>query len=496
MSQTNDNRTQHRAQRPAQAQHHARRLTPEQRRRILEIRRRQRRKKQLMIAIPAAVALIAVVAVGLSFALRGRGGDGIDAAPKGQEASEAISFAEIMPDVAAEGEGTEGADAEAAPGEEAPEGEGELAPETSTKATVEPVATENPNQYNPPGGVFVFDDAYVAAARGQDTGPAIEADMSTIDPTKLDRWPDPLEGYLPVVYSAETTENVIAVTVDDCYQSANLREIVQCALDNGARLTIFPIGENLAKERIGEAGKWAWESGMEIENHSYKHLGTYHYDDEYMIHDIWEQSNVLNQVLGVNYKQHFFRPKGGDERRDQRTHAYVNQLGMTAIAMWGYSGSSNGISKICANLEPGQIYLFHTTDKDKDKLLQFIPYAVQQGYRLVTLNELFGFPDNETSDLSTAAKEAPALESFHIIPRELKKTSYMRAAAVVQKRLIELGYLKGDADGVFGETSYKATGYFQVAMGLKADGVAGTETQEALFSDDAISYSDAKKARK
>ena len=143
-----------------------------------------------------------------------------------------------------------------------------------------------------------------------------------MDPSKLDRWPKVTEGYIPLLYKANTTENVICVTVDDCFQGDNLRSIVQCALDNDAKLTIFPIGDNLNKENVASAIKWAWENGMEIENHTYNHAGMYHYDDERMTNEMWYQSVKLSQVLGVNYKQHFFRPKGGDERNDQRVHAY------------------------------------------------------------------------------------------------------------------------------------------------------------------------------
>ena len=55
-------------------------------------------------------------------------------------------------------------------------------------------------------------------------------------------------------------------------------------------------------------------------------------------------------------------------------------------------------------------------------------------------------------------------------------------ARLVQERLIELGYLKGKADGKFGKESVKALKAFQTKHDLKADGVAGAQTYEALFS--------------
>lgn len=414
-------------------------LTAEQKRRILEKRRKQKLKKRLMIIVPAVVVLLAVLIV-----LLVNVGKDIKEEKLAKEA--AILQATIE------------------------------ASKTPTPAPT-PTSTPVPEDFN-------YDEAYAAAARGEQDGPVITEDYSKVDPAKLDRWPEDKEGFIPVLYKANTSENIIAVTVDDCFQANNLRQIVQCALDNNADLTIFPIGKNLEIAEIANVVKWAYESGMEIENHTYNHAGMYHYDDERMMNELWYQNAKVSELLGVNYQMHFFRPKGGDERDDQRVHAYVNQMGYNAIAMWTQSGSTDSMDSLYRNLAPGRIYLFHTTNNDLNKLLQFIPGAIARGYRLVTLNEMFGLPDNETKDISTVG-ERPDLEPFKIAPHRLKKTSYVRAAAVVQKRLIELGWMEGEADGVYGNSSFIATGFFQMACGMKPDGVANAETQMKMFADDA-----------
>ena len=50
----------------------------------------------------------------------------------------------------------------------------------------------------------------------------------------------------------------------------------------------------------------------------------------------------------------------------------------------------------------------------------------------------------------------------------------------VQQKLINWGYLKGTADGVFGQMTHNAVVAFQKKHGLKADGIVGTETLKAL----------------
>lgn len=69
----------------------------------------------------------------------------------------------------------------------------------------------------------------------------------------------------------------------------------------------------------------------------------------------------------------------------------------------------------------------------------------------------------------------------------VRKGSSGQDARLVQERLIELGYLSGKADGIFGAVSETALEEFQSRNGLKRDGVAGASTYEVLFSYLAIS---------
>lgn len=57
----------------------------------------------------------------------------------------------------------------------------------------------------------------------------------------------------------------------------------------------------------------------------------------------------------------------------------------------------------------------------------------------------------------------------------------------LQNRLIALGYLSGTADGKYGPNTKSAVKSFQKAASLKADGIAGEETQQKLYSDSAVS---------
>ncbi len=62
----------------------------------------------------------------------------------------------------------------------------------------------------------------------------------------------------------------------------------------------------------------------------------------------------------------------------------------------------------------------------------------------------------------------------------LRKGDSSDAVKTMQQKLIQLGYLSGTADGVFGNLTYKAVKEFQKANALAADGVAGSKTIAAL----------------
>jgi hypothetical protein len=55
----------------------------------------------------------------------------------------------------------------------------------------------------------------------------------------------------------------------------------------------------------------------------------------------------------------------------------------------------------------------------------------------------------------------------------------------LQQRLIELGYLSGKADGIFGSVTQRAVIDFQKNNGLVVDGIVGPKTWALLYSDKA-----------
>lgn len=92
-------------------------------------------------------------------------------------------------------------------------------------------------------------------------------------------------------------------------------------------------------------------------------------------------------------------------------------------------------------------------------------------------------PDTLTKLYSSSARSTSSAAA--VIGVSLKVGSEGSAVRNVQTRLKSLGYYKGSADGSYGTATEEAVKAFQKANGLKADGKAGTDTLNKLYSDDA-----------
>lgn len=329
-----------------------------------------------------------------------------------------------------------------------------------------------------PAPAITFEPQATAVPTPEPTPTPVPTPEPTPEPTAE---PTPF-AYLPVVHHADIERNKIAVTVDDCYQVDNLKTIVSVAEENGAKLTLFPVGENLSKSGMADLlQRCAFKLGYEIENHTWSHSRIFRLPDEEMAAEIWKQDAALDKALGANYQAHFLRLMGGDGDTDPRIHSYLSKLGYLGIANWSVSGSDSDMKHIKAALAPGQIYLFHTTDPDTKKLQTFIPWAVSQGYELVTLNELFNLPANETSRLTDAAMPQPDadVDDGHTIT----EGEYTWVTARLQDKLRQLGYLDldGPSTGYYGEQTAKAVRAFQKANGLPETGEADLATQDRIL---------------
>lgn len=90
----------------------------------------------------------------------------------------------------------------------------------------------------------------------------------------------------------------------------------------------------------------------------------------------------------------------------------------------------------------------------------------------------------ETSTGSTTVKDEKK-EAAQTTGRIMRYKDEGEDVKQLQVRLIELGYLTGNISGRYRSTTQAAVKAFQQRAGLKADGICGYETQQALYAADA-----------
>ena len=369
------------------------------------------------------------------------------------------------------------------------------------------------------------EDPVVQAMGGNSATPApltVVSVDSQITPT-----PDPLEvtptpaptqepfEFLPVYSKADTTDRVIAITLDDCSNLDALKYAAQAAEYFKARLTLLPVASELLKQDNAEALRYCVNNlGFQVENRTLNNSTLYGLDDFNMAKQIWSADLAVDYALNKDYSMHLLRPKGGQGLDDPRTHAYLKQLGYDGFLTWSVSGTDSNAEKLKSSLAPGNIYLFNCTKKDVTKLAGFLEFVTSRGYRVVTVNELLGFENNPSTEIEgdLMARTMPELTGYTAPMTVYYEGDRSHGVYKLQSILISLGYYAESgataepvtdgtpaptffldaalgstggvtADGVFGAGTSQAVKRAQAAYGMPCTGIATIEMQQHLQAE-------------
>ena len=332
----------------------------------------------------------------------------------------------------------------------------------------------------------------VEPAETGEVGPVAEPEPTAAQSGGNRLVPEVLPGdyYLPIFDRALRTpsdEMMIAITVDDCNDPEVLSQIVEIARRYDAMLTLFPTGEALMSEGMAEGFRTCvLRYGYELENHSYSHKKEYQLSNGELALQLWKQSIAASYVVGKDYEQHFYRPYYDNSKYDQRTHFFINKLGYAGVASYTYSYKGMTAEQLIDTLENGNIYQFDMTEKSMEVFETFIQAASRKGYKLVTMNKLFGLNENVVGDRLTIDQQTlPAMDDYVSTYYDLKLNYRTNAVYSLQARLAELGYLTDEAakpDGLYGSNTSIAVSAFQAKIGEAATGNATVNTQERLFA--------------
>ncbi|PKM82577.1 MAG: polysaccharide deacetylase family protein [Firmicutes bacterium HGW-Firmicutes-14] len=198
----------------------------------------------------------------------------------------------------------------------------------------------------------------------------------------------------PVITHALTTEKVIALTVDDGPDPMYSPEIVRILDRYGINATFFVVGEQV--EKYPQIVKMEAEAGNEIGNHSYTHNNLDCLKHLDVREEIISTNDIICKYTGQNVN--WFRPP---RRRHHRSVVREAKLQGLDTILWTSVVETKRARDpeemaglVIEQAHPGGIILLHDSRLDRSKTLEALPMIIEglhkEGYRFVTLSELFG----------------------------------------------------------------------------------------------------------
>ena len=212
---------------------------------------------------------------------------------------------------------------------------------------------------------------------------------------------DPLAPF--VLHHGDRNSRKIAITVDDCYESAVewiLRDAELCR-EYKIGMTFFPlVYTGCLDEKYRDVWQTVIDSGCEIGTHTNRHVKLGNRDYWGAIGGMGRAQEALDKTLGYHYEVRWLRPPYGNigkgtHMTESQVKKAIQTYGFDHIVHWDVSETVD-LKKALKSIQNGSILLFHSKKKDTLFMEKLIPELLEQGYELVTVSELFGFDPPET----------------------------------------------------------------------------------------------------
>ena len=208
-----------------------------------------------------------------------------------------------------------------------------------------------------------------------------------------------------VLRHADRSIPKVAITVDDCYQSATewIRRDVELCRKYGIAMTFFPlVYTGCLEEKYRDLWQEVLDSGCEIGTHSNRHVKFGNRDAIGIIGGLGRAQEALDKTLGYHYEVRWLRPPYGSVDKGKRLSSQsvikaIQKYGFEHIVDWDVSETVD-LKKALKATQNGSILLFHSKKKDTLFLEKLIPELLERGFELVTVSELFGFEPPETGE--------------------------------------------------------------------------------------------------
>lgn len=191
------------------------------------------------------------------------------------------------------------------------------------------------------------------------------------------------------VYSVNTNNNKIALTMNCAWNADDIDNILQTLKDNNIKITFFMVGDWV--DKFPEAVKKIADAGHEIGNHSNTHPHVNNLSTDENIKQIQDASNKIEKITGS--KTTLYRAPYGEYnniviRAAKSANHIPIQWNLDTVDYTGITGDEMW-KRLESKLSSGSIILMHNgTKHTADSLDMIIKNIKTKGYEITTVSEL------------------------------------------------------------------------------------------------------------
>lgn len=205
---------------------------------------------------------------------------------------------------------------------------------------------------------------------------------------------------LSIIQEVRTKHKAVAITFDDGPNPEYTPQILDIFREHNGKATFYVIGEHVAK--YPEIAQAAFREGHELGNHTWTHPALTKLTPEERQRELEATEHVIQEVSGQ--KPVTFRPPYLDfngevaEQVERMGYPTIGAANMGAQD-WDQPGVEHILRETRSQVRPGSILIFHDGYGDRSQTVSavrtLVPELVEQGYRLVTVQELLALEERE-----------------------------------------------------------------------------------------------------
>ena len=193
----------------------------------------------------------------------------------------------------------------------------------------------------------------------------------------------------------DPTQKLVALTFDDG-PSMYTEEILDLLTSNDSRATFFMVGYNI--EKHPERVQMVLDAGCEVGNHTSGHKDLSDISRSAIESEVYDNERLLNEAGAEG--ELLLRPPYGltnDTVKEVVKRPMINWS--VDSRDWKTKDAASTVAEVKKNVRDGRVVLMHDIYKSTvEAVKELIPWLKSEGYRLVTVSELYEARDEELKD--------------------------------------------------------------------------------------------------